>query len=174
MKMLRVSNEMDDEEEEPDTDEVPSLNNTSASPMRYSPTPIPTSQLYELDEVIPLTEAQLVPALKLSKSGRIEVDKIIAKYNLGIQNCEYPGTLAGYVVWVHTSKFGNQLTAQPILTIFGWLDRGHSRILSNTREDIRDGSQDLMHILTVIGRKFLDAKVEPMYAAGFWMYAAPS
>ena len=136
MKMLRVSTELDDNTR-PDTEEIPSLDTASAS---------------YVEEVIELTEAQLVPSCKMTKKNRTEIDKAIAHYNLGIQDGNYPGELKHYITWMHTTRLGNPLTAQPILNIFGWLDCGHSRVLSTAREDIRGGSQILIHLLTVIGK----------------------
>ena len=100
VKMLRVSTELDDSIRA-DTEEVPSLDNDSASPMRYSPAHITAEQMQGIDEVIELTEPQLVPACRLSNNTRIEIDRVISTYNLGIQDSSYPGELKDCIVWVH-------------------------------------------------------------------------
>ena len=61
MKMLRVSTEID-ESIRADTEEVPSMDNTSSSPMRYSPAHITAEQMQGIDEAIELTEPTLVPS----------------------------------------------------------------------------------------------------------------
>ena len=87
----------------------------------------------------------------MGQVARSEIDRAIYTYNLSIQDSEYPGELKDYIVWVHKTQEGNSYTSTPVLAIFGWLDRGLSRALTSTREDIRGGSQNLMHVLNVIG-----------------------